>query len=173
MKKSSIILGLLVIGIIILITVLSINGKAADKTGPYNGYFAPGFTLTDLNGNKVELKKTISQNKVTIVNFWATWCPPCRREIPEFVEFNKKYATKKVKILAVNLGDEPQVVSDFAKKSDMVFPVLTDTTGKIGNLYQVYAIPTTFIIDRKGKIQATIKGSTSLTDLEAKVKPLL
>jgi cytochrome c biogenesis protein CcmG, thiol:disulfide interchange protein DsbE len=174
LQKRLFILGLIVSGIILTITITGVGTSYAVKNvGPLEGYFAANFTLPDVNGKKIELKSVFSKNKVTVVNFWATWCPPCRGEIPEFVAFYKKYPHKKLAILAINLREEPQKVKSFAKKAGMNFSVLTDTSGKIGDLYQIYAIPTTFIIDQKGKIRDVIKGSTSREVLEANVLPLL
>jgi cytochrome c biogenesis protein CcmG, thiol:disulfide interchange protein DsbE len=174
LRRRSNLVGLIVIAIILVTVIVSVGTSYAVKNvGPLEGYFAANFTLPDLNGKNIELKSVFSKNKVTLVNFWATWCPPCRGEIPDFIAFYRKYSTKKLAVLAINLRDNPQKVRSFAKKAGMNFSVLTDTSGKIGDLYQIYAIPTTFIIDQKGKIRDVIKGSTSREVLEANVLPLL
>lgn len=147
--------------------------QAAESAKPIEGFPAPNFTLPDLNGKKIVLKNITSKNKITLINFWATWCPPCRAEIPELKKFYRKYSGKSVAILAVSVQEQPKAVKNFARKNGMKFPVLTDTTGKTGDLYQIFSMPNTFILDRKGTIQAVIKGSTNLITLDQKVQPLL
>lgn len=147
--------------------------QAADSAKPIEGFPAPSFTLPDLSGKNVTLKNVTAKNKVTLINFWATWCAPCRAEIPDFVKLYTKYSSQGLNVLAVNLRDKPRAVSTFAKKAGMRFPVLMDTNGKIGDLYQIFSIPSTFIIDQKGTIRSVIKGSTNFKTLEKKVQPLL
>lgn len=161
---------------LIIITAYSLGmqqGFAAPKVAPRVGYQAPQFTLVDLNGKKVDLRTMVNGNRVTLVNFWATWCPPCRAEIPELVKFYSQYKTRGVALLAVNLQESPEVVKAFAAKNQMRFPVLLDNSGKVAETYQVYAIPTTFILDRRGVIRDLIQGSTNLDTLQTKVRKLL
>jgi DsbE subfamily thiol:disulfide oxidoreductase len=146
---------------------------AAENVGPEIGKQAPEFTLNDLNGKSIKLKDMISQNKVTLVNFWATWCPPCRGEIPELIELHKKYASQKVALMAIDLQEDPGQVKSFAKEKGMNFTVLVDNTGMVANQYRVSGIPTTFIVDSKGIIRDMIVGGTTLKVLESKIKPLL
>jgi cytochrome c biogenesis protein CcmG, thiol:disulfide interchange protein DsbE len=177
MKKRQYLFVLIIAGIILVAVIAGVKigvwRLATDSAKPIEGYLAPNFTLPDLNGKKVDLKSVIAGNQVTLVNFWATWCPPCRMEIPEFVKFFRKYSSQRVTVLAVNLRDQPKTVKSFADKAGMKFPVLTDTTGKVGDLYQVVSIPNTFIIDRKGAIRAVVRGAVNLATLEEKVQPLL
>lgn len=172
MKARYYILGLL---IIVAITLVFAGWKitAAGKVGPEIGNQAPDFTLNDLNGKSVKLKDITSQNKVTLVNFWATWCPPCRGEIPELIKLYKKYSTQKVALLALDLQEDPGKVKAFAKDKGMTFPILMDTNGMVGNQYRVSGIPSTFIVDSKGIIRDMIVGGTTLETVEAKIKPLL
>jgi DsbE subfamily thiol:disulfide oxidoreductase len=147
--------------------------QVADSAKPVEGFPAPNFSLPDLNGKKVTLKTITAKNKVTVINFWASWCAPCRAEIPDFIKFYSTYSSQGLQVLAINLRDQPKVAKSFAQKVGMRFPVLTDTTGKIGDLYQIFSIPSTFIIDQKGTIRSVIKGSTTLKTLNEKVLPLL
>jgi peroxiredoxin len=146
---------------------------AASKTGTAVGDIAPGFTLQNLDGKQVALQDVVGRNKVTLVNFWATWCPPCRAEIPELVDFYKKYQNKGVTVLAVNLQQDAATVSKLAGQMGMNFPILLDRDGSVGGKYQVYYIPTTFILDRTGTIRAAIQGGTNFATLESKVAALL
>jgi DsbE subfamily thiol:disulfide oxidoreductase len=165
-------------GLLIIITIAMVfagwkamvSGKDA---GPEVGYLAPEFALNDIHGNSVNLKDIIGRNKVTLVNFWATWCPPCRGEIPELIQLYKKYAPQKMALLAIDLQEEPGKVKAFAKEKGMNFTVLIDSNGMVGNQYRVSGIPTTFIVDSKGQIRDVIVGGTTLKTLEAKIQPLL
>jgi cytochrome c biogenesis protein CcmG/thiol:disulfide interchange protein DsbE len=168
-------LGLIMVSLVLTILIGTTGSTAGkvEQVGPTVGLKAPDFTLPDLNGKKVNLKEVVAANKVTLVNFWATWCPPCRAEIPELIEFYRKYSTKKVALLAINLQETPSEVKSFVAQNKMNFPVLADTSGSVAGQYQVYAIPTTFFLDGKGKVRDKIEGSTNLATLEAKVQKML
>lgn len=173
MKRRHLRILLLVIGVFVLAFRGGMDSPIVAKVAPVVGGTAPDFRLTDLNGKSVDLQKVIRDHKVTLVNFWATWCPPCRAEIPELIKFYRKYSGKTLEIIAVNLQESSQNVRNFTKANGMNFPVLTDTSGKVGELYQVSAIPTTFFVDQNGKIFYRIEGSADFKMLEAKVRPLL
>ncbi|MCL6590952.1 MAG: TlpA family protein disulfide reductase [Firmicutes bacterium] len=173
--KKHIVIRLILVSLILTFFIAatgSIVGKA-EKVGPAAGLKAPEFALSDLSGKKYLLKEIVAQNKVTLVNFWATWCPPCRREIPEFIAFYKKYSKQKVALLGINLQENPPEVKNFVALNKMNFPVLTDTKGSVAGQYQVYAIPTTFFLDSKGKVRRKIEGATDQKTLEGIVKKLL
>jgi peroxiredoxin len=169
----------LVWGIIGLLAVFSFiwfgfqTGNAVAPTGNAVGNRVPDFTLSDLNDQKYQLEAVVRKNRVTLVNFWATWCGPCRGEIPELIRFYRRYSRQNVALLAINLQEKPTDVRKFAQKAGMNFPVLTDTTGRIGEIYRVYAIPTTYIVDSKGIIREVIEGATTLEALQSKVQSLL
>lgn len=158
---------------VLLLTALHFTGfpVAAMETGVRVGNVAPDFSLTDLRGSRVSLREVAGRNRVTVLNFWATWCPPCRREIPELVQFYRQYGNR-VAVIAVNLQEDPNIVRQFARSYGMDFPVLTDVGGDVAALYQIYAIPTTFILDRDGVIRQIFQGSTNLAVLRAKVDSL-
>ena len=123
---------------------------------PKVGFRAPDFTLTDLNGNKVKLSDF--KGKVVFLNFWATWCPPCRAEMPHIQEIHEKKGNK-VKILAVNVKESSEQVKKFIEKNGYTFTVLKDKTGEIANSYLVRGIPKTLVINKKGIIKAQHVGS--------------
>lgn len=123
----------------------------SDKVGLTEGKVAPNFKLKTINGKTVQLSDYRGEN--VIVNFWATWCPPCRAEIPDL---QKLYDNKDVVILAVNLtGTEKSVdkVTEFVKEYEMTFPVLMDESLEVSTSYQVQAYPTSYMIDSAGRIQ--------------------
>lgn len=172
MKAKYLMWGLLVIVTVALVFTGFLIG-AAGNVGPEIGKLAPDFTLADLKGKNVKLKDVINQNKVTLVNFWATWCPPCRGEIPELIDLYTKYGSQKMALLAIDIQEDPGRVKSFVKDNGMNFPILLDTRGMVANIYRVSGIPTTYIIDGKGTIRDMIIGGTTLNTLEAKIKPLL
>lgn len=143
------------------------------KEGPFVGSAAPDFSLPDLSGDRVNLQNVIRSHNVTVLNFWATWCPPCRAEIPEFNQFYQKYNRQHVAVVGVNLQEKPEDVRSFVRTNRMNFTILIDRDGKVGNTYQIYAIPTTFFIDSQGIIRGKIEGSTSMSVLESKVNAIL
>lgn len=116
------------------------------------GFLAPDFTLTTLGGSTVQLSAL--RGKPVIVNFWATWCPPCRAEMPELEEVWQKYDRGNLMLLGVNQGEDAGAVNRFKQQIvDFSFPILLDTRQAVGSLYGVRAMPTTFFIDAAGRIQ--------------------
>ncbi|MGM0370447.1 MAG: TlpA family protein disulfide reductase [Bacillota bacterium] len=123
---------------------------------------APDFTLTNLAGEEVSLSDY--RGDYVILNFWATWCPPCRREMPNLEEF---YATNKddFVVLAVDLGEAKQQVQQFIEEGGYSFPVLLDHDKEIGTKYNVSAIPTSYFIDPQGVIKHIKKGAVTTEEL--------
>ena len=132
-----------------------------------------GFALMDLDENEVTIAQF--EDQVRVVNFWATWCPPCRDEIPDFQAFHEEYGDRGVKIIGIALDDEgAEIVRPFAEEMNMTYLSLIDNTqmaaAKFGG---VYGIPTTFIIDREGMVRKKHIGYMSYENLETAVLPLL
>ena len=167
MKKNLRLIGMIVVLASILVSVVIAAGPNYQRPAPQVGRTAPDFNLKSIENSTQSLKSIIAKNKVTILNFWATWCPPCRAEIPEFIKFLKEHQGDKVALIAVNLQEDSKKVRDFAKKAGTNFPILLDSDGKVAQTYQIYAIPTTFFIDSSGTIQEKVEGSLSLSRLES------
>ncbi|MQR94953.1 redoxin domain-containing protein [Fictibacillus phosphorivorans] len=138
----------------------------AASYGIKKGDRAPNFELKTIEGETVKLSDL--KGKVVFVNLWATWCPPCRAEMPEMVRFYRDHSSKKVEILAVNLtdSDSEKEVKKFAQAYKLNFPVLLDPDGKVGNTYKTVTIPTTFIINKKGIIEQKHIGPMSYDMME-------
>ncbi len=122
------------------------------------GYMAPDFTVRNLKGNRVSLSDF--KGKVVVLNLWATWCGPCRVEMPGFENLYRRFRSEGLTILAVSLdkGDS-QKVKDFVEKYKLSFPVLMDDEGNVEKSYQTFTIPTTFVIDKRGRVVAKIDGA--------------
>ncbi|MFC0187459.1 redoxin domain-containing protein [Fictibacillus aquaticus] len=121
-------------------------------TGIKQGNKAPDFELDTLSNGKMKLSD--QKGKVVFINIWASWCPPCRAEMPEMESFYQKYGGKRAEILAVNLtdSDSRKAAKEFADKNKLTFPILLDSSGQVGSTYQAVTIPTTYIIDQDGVI---------------------
>jgi thiol-disulfide isomerase/thioredoxin len=133
---------------------------------------APNFSLKSANGKSYKL--STFKGKVVIVNFWATWCGPCRKEIPDFIEVYKKYKNKGLVIIGVSVDkDGWSAVTPFVDSTKINYPVVLANQKVVENYGGVEAIPTTFIVDKKGYIADQQIGMMSLKDLEAKLQPLL
>ena len=99
------------------------------------------------------------KGKVVFLNFWATWCPPCRQEIPSMEALYSRYREKGLEILAVNSGESQQEVLAFLSSNKLSFTVVLDSDGKASQVYGIQALPTSFLIDREGNIAAKLVGS--------------
>jgi len=111
---------------------------------------APNFTLQDLNGNSVSLSHF--RGKVVFVNFWATWCPPCRHEMPSMATLYDRFKRQGLIMLAVDMRENRGPVVKFMKDLRLNFPALLDIDGKVSTLYRITGLPTTYIIDPGGRI---------------------
>jgi len=118
---------------------------------------AEGFTLEDLRGSMVSLKDF--RGKVIFLNFWASWCGPCRIEMPAMELLWQVFQDDDFVILAVDVKEERDTVSSFIEKNDYTFPVLLDSRGKVANMYDVRAYPTSFLIDWEGKVVGKAVGA--------------
>lgn len=137
-----------------LVLLSDCSGKSSAKANMHakadNRKLAPDFTLTDANGNSVKLSDY--RGKVVLLNFWATWCGPCRLEIPWFIEFEKEYKSQGLEIIGVSMDDDGwKVVKPYIAEHKMNYRVLLGNDS-VTQLYGgVEDLPTTFIIDRDGR----------------------
>jgi len=115
------------------------------------------FELQDLTGSTRRLSDF--RGKVVLLNFWATWCGPCRFEMPSMEKLYQRLNAKGLEIVAVNLQEDRSSVEQFVDEYGLSFPVLLDTTGRIGATYGARSIPTTYIVDREGFVIAGTIGT--------------
>jgi peroxiredoxin len=121
------------------------------------GFKVPSFTLPDINGKEVSLSD--QRGKVVLVNVWATWCPPCRREMPSMQRLYEKFKGKNFEILAVSIDSEGrEAVEPFMRKMNLTFPALLDPGETIRSLYGITGVPESFIIDQQGILVEKIIG---------------
>ena len=106
------------------------------------------FTLSDLSGKKVSLSSF--KGKLVFLNFWATWCPPCRAEMPSMERLYQKLKGQGLVVLGVDLQEDAKSVQKFVEEHKLTFPILLDSDGRVGTTYGARSIPTTYIIGRDG-----------------------
>jgi DsbE subfamily thiol:disulfide oxidoreductase len=117
---------------------------------------APDFTLTTPDGKKASLKDY--RGKVVFLNFWATWCPSCRTEMPDMDKLYREFKGKGLEIVAVNVKDKRDDAMGFVKNMKLTYPIMLDPEGEVGLLYGAWGMPATYLIDRKGVVQARLWG---------------
>lgn len=130
------------------------SGAEEKEEKPLAGYLAPDFSLRTLDGQQVRLSDF--RGRVVLLNFWATWCPSCRQEMPVLQKFFDEKGNR-VQLLTVDIDEPEKVVRDFMQSNGYSFPVLMDN-GEVTSLYRVTAIPTTFFIDARGVIMGKHMG---------------
>lgn len=142
------------------------------STGDVKGAMAPDFTLKTIDGK--EMKLSDLRGKAVLLNFWATWCGPCKIEIPWFMELEKQYAPQGLVIVGVAMDDNAKdVVPKFAQDMKIDYPVLLGTEQVADQYGGVEGLPMTFYIGRDGKIVKRIAGLTSHHDIEESIKDAL
>ena len=147
------------------------TGGSSAGEGFSPGQTAPAFSLTDVDGKKVSLADY--KGKVVLVNFWATWCGPCRMELPDLVKLHDAYKGQGLTLLGLSADEEgPAMVKQFAQANGLTYTIpMADRD--VQARYGVRAYPTTFIIDQRGVIRESFVGIRDYATFEAAVKPLL
>jgi len=132
---------------------------------------APDFSLPQLNGQSLQL--SAYRGKVVLLDFWATWCTPCREEIPHLVELQNKHRDQGLQIIGISMDDSPEPVREFYQHFQMNYPVVMGNA-EIGELYGgVLGLPIAFVIGRDGRISAKHIGATDASVLEQDIQKLL
>lgn len=148
------------------------DARAGSSPRPRKGFAAPDFTLETLNGQTITLSGL--QGRAVLINFWASWCLPCRKEMPAIQQVYERYRDRNFIVLAVNLQEQDAQVSAFADQLGLTFPILMDRDGSVFDRYQVSALPSTFFVDQAGVIQdVAVGGPLSRAFIESQVAPLL
>ena len=174
MKRKVIIFALMVIIVAGLLVLGKFQGKfpagrARSAALAAKGHDAPDFVLTDLKGHNLKLSDL--RGKAVVLNFWATWCPPCKEEIPWFVEFQKRYGSQGLQVVGVSMDDgDRKDVEKFAAENSINYPVLLGKE-KVAEQYGgIDYLPTTFYIDRNGEVMDRVFGQPGRDEIEQSVK---
>jgi peroxiredoxin len=138
---------------------------------PLSDHPAPDFTLRTLDGTKVALSDLKGQ--VLLINVWATWCPPCRIEMPAIQTAYDQYHEHGFTVAAVNLQEAPSAVATFMREHQLTFSALLDPDGHVSQAYQAVSLPSSFFVDRRGVIRAVYHGPMPRSIIAGTVEQLL
>lgn len=148
------------------------NAESLNSVVPMEvNYAAPELSLQNLKGETESLADYLDQ--VVLVNNWATWCPPCKAEMPTLVAYHNEHATDGFSIIAVDAGEPADVVSQFTKSFYMTFPVWLDPNGEALRAFGNGSLPNSYVIDRAGTVRYAWTGEISKAMLEKYVTPLI
>jgi peroxiredoxin len=173
-KRKVIIFAFMVVIVAGLLLMGKFQGKfpgirARNAATAVKGHNAPDFTLTDLQGNTVKLSDL--RGKAVVLNFWATWCPPCKEEIPWFVELQKRYGSQGLQIVGVSMDDgDLKDVEKFAAENSINYPVLLGKEAVAAQYGGIEYLPTTFYIDRDGVVMDRVFGQPGRDEIEKNIK---
>lgn len=173
MRKRFLLIAMCVILAVTGLWYIAVHTGKATKTvtaeiGVTPGKQFDGFTLSSLDGKPITVG---SSGKVTVINFWATWCPPCREEMPELNKFAKKYQQSLV-FYAVDIQEDSDKVAEFITKNNYTMTTLLDNDGTVAKKFRISAIPTTIVIDKDGLIKFRKSGPVTMSELEEVIKGL-
>jgi peroxiredoxin len=154
------------------VVLLGLSGAVgAQEPRSLVGKRAPSFALEDLHGTHVDLAR--DRGKVVLLNFWATWCAPCKVEMPQFMEWQKEYGPRGLVVIGVSIDDSAAPALAFVEKLHLNYPVVMGNA-KLGERYGgVLGVPVTFLIDRAGVVRARFDGEEHLAAEERQVRGLL
>ena len=157
--------GLTVVGLAILVTAAALLPAAISATDPFRELdvirptrptAAPDFTVPSLDSQPIRLRDF--KEKVVFLNFWATWCPPCKEEMPSMERLYRRYRDRGLTILAISIDTNAGAVAPFVRSFKLTFPIGFDPTMEIANRYTVRALPSSFIIDKSGTMVGIAMG---------------
>lgn len=147
------------------------RAAVATTPAPVVNHLAPDFTLRDLSGAPVQLAELRGQ--VVLINVWATWCPPCRAEMPAIQTVYEQYRGEGFTVLAVNIREDAATISDFMAQNGLTFPALLDDDGAVSNRYQARVYPSSYFVDRAGVVRAVYRGPMARSVIASTVEQLL
>lgn len=154
----------------IYLTRVPIEINSLPDEAAHTNFRAPAFTLATLDGRQVSLNDV--RGRIVLVNFWASWCVPCRTEMPAIEAVYQAHARQDFTVLAINVGEDDNTVKQFVDEFHLTFPILLDRDQTVLQQYQVQALPTSLFIDRAGVIRATSLGGMNRASIEAELASL-
>ena len=156
----------MVIRIALLLTLALLPGPIRQEST------TPTLALKDLRGRTVRLESF--KGKVVLLNFWATWCPPCRAEVPDLVELQAQYADEGLQVVGVTCPPYSRAeIRKFVKRARVTYPILLGTEGLAAKVAGTEVLPVTLVLDRDGRVRATIEGILTPEEVREKILPLL
>ena len=167
---------LIVIAIVVWLVLPQVPGLAPagdDDCAPAqeaNG-LAPDLALEQLSGGQLSLQELAGD--VVLLNTWATWCPPCRKELPALEAIYRRYREQGFVVLGVNIGETRDLVGSFVTRSGLTFPILLDPDEASLRAFGTISLPSSFLIDRQGTLRARWLGATCERELEEAILPVL
>ncbi len=134
------------------------SGRSSSMEAAQVGFSAPDFRLTGLDSQEIGLNDL--KGRPIILNFWASWCPPCKAEMPAFQKASKEYSDTELQVIAINATNQDSLsdVKQFVEQHGITFPIPLDQTGSVSSDYLVHSLPTTYFIDQNGIITEVIIG---------------
>ena len=170
MKRGS---GIIFLGAIVLTLITAGCAEGSKNTASSEGKIATDqyFVLKSVDGSELSLGKELGAHKAVLLNFWATWCPPCREEIPDLIKMQEKYKDAPFTILGVDVGESPSRVGGFVKKMGMNYPIALDRDNAISEKYGIVGIPTSLLLAPDGTVLGEYHSYTR--QLESDVKKAL
>lgn len=161
-----------ILGVLLLALVFALYSSfVKDPNVVKAGYDAPNFSLPQLNGPALKLSDL--RGKAVVLNFWGTWCDPCKAEMPALQQKYEENKEKGLVVIGVNIGETPVAVNSFVDSYQISFPILLDRNLQITKMYRIGPIPTTFFIDRDGEIEEIFVGQMNEAIISQKVAKIL
>jgi len=154
----------------VILLLLASCGEATNTLTP--GKAAPAFTLERLDGVQIQFPTDL-EGRVVAIQFWADWCPPCINEMIQLAPVYERYQPQGLVILAVNMGQDKDTVAELAEQLNAPYDFLLDIDSEVAKTYDVNALPTSFIIDRKGQLSTRILGESTPETFEKIIKGML
>ena len=144
------------------LAIVLIDPSTAAELKPWTGGKTPALSLKDLNGATVDLANY--RGKVILINFWATWCEPCRNEMPSMQELKRKLAGRPFEIVAINLAESENKVSDYLRRFPLDFAIALDRNSAARRDWGVKVLPTSFVVATDGSVRYSVVGELDWTD---------
>jgi thiol-disulfide isomerase/thioredoxin len=141
------------------------------ETAPRKGFLAPDFTLVTLDGTTVQLSDL--RGRPVLINFWASWCGPCRAEMPHIEAAYEAHSDEGLIVLGIDQLESPPLVADFVEEFNLTFPIPLDRDGLVSEAYRARALPTSFFVDANGIIRETFTGPMTAGLIESKLELIL
>ncbi len=156
---------------VVLVAYVAIRWSSHIRVNSAGHPLAPNFSLSDLDGRQIALADY--RGRVVLLNFWATWCEPCRKEIPEFIGFQKNYSPGGFQVLGISMDDDAKPIAKFRNEFHVNYPILMGNAA-VGESYGgVLGLPITFLIGRDGRIYAKHIGAVDIHKAEEEIQSLL